>query len=164
MISMFNTHNSTNKFAVVIDGHLGLFETESEANEIYESIGSIEDSAFGSAQIIPANYICTGCMHDTHDDVALHISEAEDLLAYVKRSEKDLDDRVKAAKDNDGKMWDGLFDNATYTSLSADIINGVTIEEAPEGADILDSKTFYQSLKDLSDEEIIYGSVDAETV
>jgi hypothetical protein len=101
MISMFNSHNSLDKWAVVVDGRLGLYDSKDAALAVYTRVGSIEDSAFGAMQIIHPGYVCSGCLHDSHDDIANHVSEAINLPAYMAETEATLLARVAAAPDCD---------------------------------------------------------------
>lgn len=56
---MFATINDTNKWAVAIDGYYQLFDSKNDADNFYESSipEYIEDSCFGSAMILPPQYI-----------------------------------------------------------------------------------------------------------
>jgi hypothetical protein len=110
MISMFNSNNSTDEYAVIVDGHLGLYDTKDKALEIYNRIGSIEDSAHGAIDILNPGYCCVGCMHDTHDDIANHIAEAEDLAAFMDKAIADLHARVLAAQIEERKNPSNFFD------------------------------------------------------
>jgi hypothetical protein len=97
MISMFNSHNSTDMWAVLVDGRLGLYPDKTAAEVVYNSVSSIEDSAHGAMQIIPPHYTCSGCLHTSHDDIANHVSEAIDLPMYMAETEAALLARVAAA-------------------------------------------------------------------
>lgn len=58
-IKMFATNNSTAKWAVCVDGIFGLFDTKEKAESVYALIGnSIDDSPFGSCQMLPPGHVC----------------------------------------------------------------------------------------------------------
>lgn len=54
-ITMFATANDTDVYVLAVDGYFG-YVTRQQAIRGYDMIGDIENSPFGSAQILPPRY------------------------------------------------------------------------------------------------------------
>ena len=101
-IKIFATHNSTAKWAIVVDERIGLYDSQAEADRVYTMIGGdngsdgLSGTPFGSCQLIPPRHECNGCSHASHSDIADFVAQASDIESYVADAltrKPDIDDR-----------------------------------------------------------------------
>jgi len=107
-IKMFATNNDTDKWLVAIDGHFDLYPSKELAEEVYNSIDSIEDSPHGSIMILPSSYASP---KRVKDDIAVvkvsdYIDQKEDLLAYMKFKREESQKRLDEPDDKSGRFFD----------------------------------------------------------
>lgn len=52
----FATHNDTLNWLLIVDNHGGFFDTHAAAENAYNMVSSIDESAFGAMQLVPPGY------------------------------------------------------------------------------------------------------------
>lgn len=90
-ISMFAIHNDTDKWAVIVDGRIGLYDSEAEAEKIYDMVGGdpnvvgdeLSETPFGASQILRPGFKCENCYHEEHDNLSDYENMAGDLASYI---------------------------------------------------------------------------------
>lgn len=86
-VPTFAVHNDTPWWAIILDGRLGLYATQAEADavwaEIHRGRGMIEDLPFGSVQMLAPGYRCERCHHASHGRISDHVIDAVDLRPYI---------------------------------------------------------------------------------
>lgn len=84
-IKMFATANDTDVYVLAIDGYFG-YLTRSQAYSAYEKIGYIDDSPFGSAQVLPPQYYPKDYQgNDMHEGRKVSDFMPIDILDYINK-------------------------------------------------------------------------------
>ncbi|MDD4970809.1 MAG: hypothetical protein PHT07_15385 [Paludibacter sp.] len=104
--STFKVQNDTHKWAIIVDGKCQLFNSKGEANKIYNKIGDIENSPFGSVNMVPPGYVYKDYLGSIHKD-AVKISKIRriNIVKHLHQQKKRVSKRVTK---NDSKMKSDL--------------------------------------------------------
>ena len=82
---MFATDNPTNKYVLAVDGFFG-YVTKDQADATFDSIEHIDDSAFGSIEIIPPGYQCEYIdARENYDVVSVVDYQPIDIINYTEK-------------------------------------------------------------------------------
>jgi hypothetical protein len=106
-ISMFATENDTDKWVVAVDGYFGLFDTEKEADQVYEMIKS-KYNWYNSAQIIePQHKISDTWSGELPDKISLHTPI--DIKDYIIRMKDRFVEKYCSTDDDSWKEIEDHF-------------------------------------------------------
>jgi hypothetical protein len=101
-ITIFACHNSTSDFAIILADKIGRYPTKAAADAVWAKAAASE--LFGAMQFVAPNYVCSGCRHQSHTDIADFT--AIDLEQVISDEQAAFDARLAAYRSEQAAAGD----------------------------------------------------------
>jgi len=135
LVSTYAINNNTDKWAVIVDGYFGLFDSKEKANMVWDMIGGSDDedglaeTPFGDAELLPPYYPKNKSRSDINGaityisdykpiDIENYIKKAQHKYRYIMPKEKEYTPKEKLAMYGGKAQW--AFKKDAWSALMSE--------------------------------------------